>query len=368
MSQTIYKSLAIISAIGISLSAPALYAQEMQMEHAPGKEKKDLEKMNPESGKKKQDSGTMDNGNMGSMKMESGSMDRSSGDMKMESGSKGAMKMPPMLGGSPPADARDPHAYSDGYEYRGIGGFEETDMMMVNKFIADQFEYRNNNGNDTLTWDMQGWYGGDYNKLWVKFEGEDETSANAGEMELQALYSRTVAAFWDFQAGIRYDTAYGTDSPGDRTFAVLGFQGLAPYWFELEPAIFLSDKGDFSARLVASYDLLFTQRLILQPRGEINISASEVRQYDIGSGLNDIQLDLRLRYEIRRKFAPYVGIAWSRKFGNTARLTRASGGIVDFCPLLQVFVSGSDLELISSAFYLPLISLRIRNLAGCRLS
>lgn len=325
MSQTIYKSLAIISAIGISLSAPALYAQEMQMEHEHSKEKKDSEKMDPEkmdhgSGDMKMESGTMDHGNMGSMKMESGSM--------------GAMKMPPMLGGSPPADARDPHAYSDGYEYRGIGGFEDTDMMMVNKFIADQFEYRNNNGNDTLTWDMQGWYGGDYNKLWVKFEGEDETSANAGEMELQALYSRTVAAFWDFQAGIRYDTAYGTDSPGDRTFAVLGFQGLAPYWFELEPAIFLSDNGDFSARLVASYELLFTQRLILEPRAEINISASEVREYDIGSGLNDIQLDLRLRYEIRRKFAPYVGIAWSRKFGNTARLTRASGGIVDSLSLV----------------------------------
>ncbi len=359
MSQTLYKSLAIISAFGIGLTSSALYAQEMKMEmpmeHEHSKEKKDPQKMDSESGKEKQGSGDMEHssGKMDMMDHDSGDMkmdmdhsssdmkmdmDHGSGDMKMDSGgmdhgSMGAMEMPPMLGGSPPADARDPYAYSDGYEYRGMAGFEATDMMKVSQVIADQFEYRNSDGSDTLTWDMQGWYGGDYNKLWVKFEGEDETSANAGEMELQALYSRTVTAFWDFQAGIRYDAAYGTDAPGDRAFAVIGLQGLAPYWFELEPAIFISDNGDFSARLVASYELLFTQRLILEPRAEINISANEVREYDIGSGLNDIQLDLRLRYEIRRKFAPYVGIAWSRKFGNTARLTRASGGDVDVLSL-----------------------------------
>lgn len=234
--------------------------------------------------------------------------------------------MPPMQGGSAPADARDPNAYSDGYEYRGIAGFEKTDMMTISKVIAEQFEYRSTSGNDTLTWDMQGWRGTDYNKLWVKFEGDKDISANTGEMELQALYSRTVTAFWDFQVGARYDTAFGSASPGDRVFAVIGFQGLAPYWFEMEPAIFVSDKGDVSARLSASYDLLFTQRLILQPRLEVNVAASAVPEYDIGSGLNDVQLDLRLRYEIRRKFAPYVGLSWTRKFGNTARMTRAGGG------------------------------------------
>jgi len=252
------------------------------------------------------------------------------------------MNMPPMQGGSAPADARDPHANSGGYEYRHMAGFEETDMMSVSKVIADQFEYRNTKGTDVLRWDMQGWTGTDYKKLWVKFEGESELSSNAGGMELQALYSKTITAFWDFQVGARYDNAFGALAPGDRVFAVIGFQGLAPYWFEMEPAIFVSSKGDISARLVATYDMLFTQRLILQSRFESNVAASEVREYGIGKGINDVQLGLRLRYEIRRKFAPYVGLEWSRKIGDTAKLTRAKAVMLLFYPSSPEFGSGSE--------------------------
>lgn len=184
-------------------------------------------------------------------------------------------------------------------------------------------------GADTLRWDIQGWRGKDYRKLWVKLEGENEISSDAGELELQTLYSRTVAAFWDFQVGGRYDRAYGSDSTNDRFFAVIGFQGLAPYWFELEPALFISQDGDVSARVVSTYDLLFTQRLILQARFEINIAASGAREFGVGKGINDIQQELRLRYEIRREFAPYMGLSWTRQFGDTKDLALEEGEIFD---------------------------------------
>ncbi|MEQ9586650.1 MAG: copper resistance protein B [Parvibaculaceae bacterium] len=203
------------------------------------------------------------------------------------------------------------------------------DNLPFGMLIADQFEYRDNDGADALRWDVQGWYGTDTNKLWVKFEGDDETSSSAGELEIQALYSRMIAPFWDLQVGLRHDRVYGPGPDLDRSFAVLGVQGLAPYRFEVEPALFVSDDGDVSARLVATYDLLFSQRLILQPRFESNIAANSAPEFGVGSGLNDVQLGLRLRYEFRRELAPYIGVSWQRQFGNTADMTRAEGGDVD---------------------------------------
>ncbi len=249
-------------------------------------------------------------------------------EMSMNSESPNAVTMAPMTstsmqGGAAPDDARDPHAYSRGYEYRGMAGWEETDEIVFSKVIADQLEFRNNEGNDTLRWDIQGWRGTDYNKFWAKLEGEDETSSNTGEVELQTLYSRAIAAFWDFQIGARYDRAYSSDSTNDRFFAVIGFQGLAPYWFDVEPALFISEEGDVSARITSTYDVLFSQQLILQPRLEINAAASETRKYGVGTGINDVQFGLRLRYEFRREIAPYIGIAWQKLFGDTADFARA---------------------------------------------
>jgi len=203
------------------------------------------------------------------------------------------------------------------------------DNPTLGMFLADQFEYRNNEGADTLRWDTQGWYGTGTNKIWVKFEGADETSSGTGELELQALYSRMIAPFWDLQIGLRHDRVYGPGPDLNRSFAVLGVQGLAPYRFEVEPALFVSDDGDVSARLVATYDLLFSQRLILQPRFETNFAASNAPAFGVGSGLNDVQLGVRLRYEFRREFAPYVGVSWKRQYGNTADITRAGGGDID---------------------------------------
>ena len=243
-----------------------------------------------------------------------------------------SMKASSMQGGAAPKDARDPNEYSGGYEYRHMAGWEETDEIALVKIMVDQFEYRDNESKNknTLRWDMQGWYGRDYNKFWFKFEGEDEVSSDNGNLELQTLYSRAVTAFWDFQVGARYDRQYGGGAnSNDNFFAVVGVQGLAPYWFEMEPALFIRDDGDVSARLVSTYDMRFTQRLILQPRLEVNASASEDRNLGIGKGLNDIQLGTRLRYEIKREFAPYIGLEWKKQFGDTADFSRAEGNDID---------------------------------------
>ena len=244
------------------------------------------------------------------------------GDMK----GMGDMKaMPPALGGDAPKNARDPFANSGGYEYRGMSGWEDTDEWKVGKFIADQFEYRKGDATNFYRWDTQSWYGTDYDKFWAKFEGNENSSKDEGELELQMLYSHSVAAFWDAQIGLRYDRAHNPNGTESRYFGVLGFQGLAPYWFEVEPALFISNKGDISGRLVATYDLLITQKLIFQPRLEVNISANDLPQFNIGKGINDLQLDLRLRYEINREFAPYIGLAWFSKYGKTADYFRTAG-------------------------------------------
>jgi len=234
--------------------------------------------------------------------------------MKMKPNQMGGMGESSMQGGSAPANARNGD-YSDGYEYRGMAGWEETDTISFSKVIADQMEYRfNSNGNNSLRYDMQGWRGTDYNKIWLKLEGQDELKIRSGETEFQALYSRSVAPFWDFQIGARYDNFYNPGVMNDRFLAVIAFQGLAPYWFDIEPAIFVSDKGDISARITTTYDLLLTQHLILQPRIEVNYAVREASQFGVGKGLYDTQLGFRLRYEMRREFAPYVGLTWQKQF------------------------------------------------------
>lgn len=191
--------------------------------------------------------------------------------------------------------------------------------------LIDQLEYRWNEGTDSTNWNAQGWFGGDYNRVWLKTDGASLSDGSVEEAEGQLLYSRLVAPFWDFQAGLRYD-----EKPKpSRSYAVLGVQGLAPYWFELEAAAFVSEKGDVSARLEAEYDLLLTQRLIVQPRFETNLVAQKVEELGIGQGFSDVELGLRLRYEIRREFAPYVGVSWARKLGDTADFARQAGEDAD---------------------------------------
>ncbi len=191
--------------------------------------------------------------------------------------------------------------------------------------LIDRLEYRDDEGPNHLLWDAQGWYGGDYRRLWLKTEGERPVSDSNGEFEAQALLSQLVSPYWDLQAGVRYDRAFGSGPDRDRFFGVLGIQGLAPYRFETDAALFVSEDGDVSLRVELEYELLLTQRLILQPRAELSVAAQEVKAWGVGEGLNDLQLGLRLRYEIRRQFAPYVGVEWTRKFGDTADFARAEG-------------------------------------------
>ena len=196
--------------------------------------------------------------------------------------------------------------------------------------LVEQLEYRLNDGTDSLNWDAVAWVGGDYQRLWIKTEGEvDVADDGGGEAELQLLYGRLISPFWDVQAGLRYDQAFGPDGAPGRAFAVIGIHGLTPYQFEVDASLFVSHEGDVSARFEAEYKLLLTQRLILQPDLEINIAAQQVEEFGVGSGLNDIELGLRLRYEVSRQFAPYVGISWTRKFGQTAEFAREEGKSTD---------------------------------------
>ncbi|WP_033075405.1 copper resistance protein B [Sphingopyxis sp. MWB1] len=192
-------------------------------------------------------------------------------------------------------------------------------------FISANFEYLARKGHDSLAWDAEAWFGGDINRLTIKGEGESEIGEGFEGGEAQLLYSRAIGPYFNAQAGVRRDFGPGPD----RSYATIGFEGLAPYWFEVEGALFLSDKGDAFARIEGEYDQRITQRLVLQPAIEADFALQGVPESGIGSGLSKAELGLRLRYEIIREFAPYVGVQWERKFGATADYARASGKAVE---------------------------------------
>ncbi len=195
-----------------------------------------------------------------------------------------------------------------------------ADSPMLTFLLLDRFEYLAKSGNDAWAWNAQGWLGGDRYRLWLKTEGDGEINGPAERGDVQALFARRISPYWHLQAGIRQD-ARPTPS---RTTGVLAIQGLAPYWFNVEASAFVGN-GSMSGRLEAEYDQLLTQRWILQPRFESSFSGSADRERGLGSGINDVELGLRLRYEIRREFAPYIGVNWKRSVGDTADLARAAG-------------------------------------------
>jgi copper resistance protein B len=193
--------------------------------------------------------------------------------------------------------------------------------MTYSQWMLDRLEYRAGKGADGYAWEGEGWIGGDINRFAVKSEGEGRFGGSLERAEVQALYSRAIDPWFNLQAGVRQDFGEGPD----RSYAVIGIDGLAPYWFEVGAEAFLSTRGDAHLRLEASYDQRITQRLILQPAAEFNLAAQDVPELGIGAGPSDIELGLRLRYEIAREFAPYVGINWERKLGDTADHARAAG-------------------------------------------
>lgn len=202
----------------------------------------------------------------------------------------------------------------------------ENGDVRTTAVLIDSIEASFGDGEEGYSWNAQGWTGGDINRFWWKTEGEGAFDGQLHDAEVQALYSRAVAPFWDVQAGVRQDFRPDGD---DTTHLTVGVQGVAPYWFEMSAAAFLSTEGDLTARAEAEYDQRITQKWILQPAVEVAFSASDIPELEIGSGLTSVTAGLRLRYEIRKEFAPYVGVEWSRSFGDTADYARARGDDVD---------------------------------------
>jgi copper resistance protein B len=197
----------------------------------------------------------------------------------------------------------------------------EHGALPAYRIFIDRVEARLGDGSNAYLVEGQAWYGGDIDKLWLKSEIEGEFQHGVEEAEVQALWSHGIDPWFDAQVGVRYDARRGPD----RGHLVLGVQGLAPYWWEVEGAVFLSDEGEVTARGEAEYDLRVTQKLILQPRVEVDLSAEDIPDLRIGAGLSESAVGVRLRYEITKLFAPYVGVEYERTFGQTARYRRAKG-------------------------------------------
>ena len=207
-------------------------------------------------------------------------------------------------------------------------GSPVSDAPIRSFFLLDQLETRfTTSGADAVNFNGVAWIGGDYNRIWIKPEGSKVFGGPWEDVDVQLLYGRLIAPFWDFQTGLRYSQP-SSRGPA-RASAVFGVQGIAPYWFDVEAALFISNEGEVSARVELEYDLLLIQRLILQPRLETNLGAQNVRELGMNAGVSDIEIGARLRYEIRREFAPYVGVLWSRRFGEATSATRREGGDPD---------------------------------------
>ena len=263
----------------------------------------------------------MDNGSMDDMNNEKSDM----GDMNMDNMD---MSPAPEQGASPQGktspSSRDPDAYSDGYDFGPIPPPRMGDEHNLASLLVDRLEWAHTPDNDSTAYDLQAWYGRDYDRAVLKAEG-DVDHGEVQDSRTELLWGHAVAAFWDSQLGIRYD---GGADPG-RGWLAFGVQGLSPYWFEVDAAAYVSDAGHSALRLSAEYELLLSQRCVLQPRLEANFYGKEDTKRALGSGMSDLAAGLRLRYEIRRELAPYLGIEWASKYGGTGNYARAAGGATE---------------------------------------
>lgn len=191
--------------------------------------------------------------------------------------------------------------------------------------LFDQLEGRTNGPDTELRWDAQGWFGTDWNKLWFKSEGFFQRGRMTDGIH-EALYDRPIPflRYFDWQAGLRYDG----DSGPARYWGAIGIQGLAPEFFDFEATLYARDAGHFAARVVGAYDVLITNRLIAQPEAEMNLYSKADPARAVGTGFSELDAGLRIRYEISRKFAPYLGFAYTGAYGETAAFTRNQGGLV----------------------------------------
>ena len=257
--------------------------------------------------------------------------DRMSGATKMDHGSMsgtapdtgndmGGMDHGSMQGGSAPSDARDPHAYSGGYTLDPARPLRMADEHNFGSFLMDRLERVRTRDNSSTVYDLQAWFGRTYDRVVLKAEG-DVDNGELQDAHTDLLWGHAVAAYWDTQLGVRYDSGVGPD----RSWLAFGVQGLAPYWFEMDITGFAGEQGRTALSVEAEYELLLTQKLILQPSVEANFYGKRDTAREAGSGLSDLTAGLRLRYEVRREFAPYIGVERVGKFGGTADFVRAAG-------------------------------------------
>lgn len=232
-----------------------------------------------------------------------------------------------MQGGSAPPDARDPHAYAGGHTLTSGPYLISKERLLrlgdeqsSGFFLADKFEAQRSDGQTTGAYDLMARYGRDYNRLVIKAEGEI-AGGKLEESRTEALWSRAIASYWDGQLGLRRDTGPGPA----RNWLAFGIEGLAPYWFEVDATAYVGEGGRTALRVSAEYELLLTQKLILQPSVELAAYGKSDPANEIGKGLSSVSAGLRLRYEFTRQFAPYVGVEWAGRFGETADIARADG-------------------------------------------
>ena len=228
----------------------------------------------------------------------------------------GAAPPPPL-----PADHAADAVYGPAAMEMGRHHLREHGGQRFFQALLNINEVQIRNGRDGFEWDGEAWYGGDINRLWLKSQGDGEFGRPLEKAEVQALYSRAIDPYFNLQGGVRYDFK---PNPS-RVYATIGVEGLAPSFFDVEAALFLSDRGELMARLEGYYDQRITQRLILQPRAELNFAAQNSPDIQVGAGLSDAEIGLRLRYDIRREFAPYVGVQYRRAFGRTRDYLKAAG-------------------------------------------
>ncbi len=230
----------------------------------------------------------------------------------------------PDIPDTPPPPPPNDHAADQYYDPAAMAAAratlrQEHGGATYSKVMANLAEYQARPGGG-YRWDGQARFGGDIDGFVVKSEGEGSGRGGVDAAEVQGLYAHAIGPYFDLQAGVRQDI-----EPRARTYATVGMEGLLPYWFDVGAAAFLSTKGELLGRVEGTYDLRLTQRLILQPRAELNLSAQDSPQTRTGSGLSNAELGLRLRYEIKREFAPYIGVSYDQKVGKTANYARALG-------------------------------------------
>ena len=228
-------------------------------------------------------------------------------------------------GGDAPINARDPHAYAAGTTLTQ-GPYALTDGKRLT--LADEYKFyallggrlEYNEQTDATVFDFQAWYGTTFDRLVVKTEG-DISKGKLEENQTDILWGHAISAYWDTQVGLRTD--YSKEGK-NRQWLAVGLQGLAPYWFELDMTAYLGEKGNSAFTLEAEYELLLTQKLIVQPRAEITFYGKDDEQNELGSGLSSSAIGFRVRYEFTRQFAPYLGVEWTNTYGRTADYAKSN--------------------------------------------